>query len=335
VNRIVALLATAATGLAASQANAIDLGLGIFKKKAKPEPTNQKPDPTLRVRQLLATLQADADVTRRKAAASELKSFDPRANPELIPQLAATLLKDPSPSVRAAAAESLGAIRQVYQVSGLALESSEKNDPDADVRAAAKSALWQYNLNGYRSTTPSTLGLPQSVEPPLAARQPLTPSRLPHPTPTSTEVQFRPITQETGKGVFYQPTAEPPLARPRTPAPPAVVPDTKPGATAPTVLPPTAAPVVPLDKIPAIPAPVVPLTSPVQKPAPIVPLETPTVVPAIPDPTPAAKPLPSPPTVTGPTVLPPPSLDPLTPTIPQVPSGTAVPTVPLPPPPAR
>ena len=130
-----ALLAGSVAALA-QPAFAIDLGLGLFKRKT-PSANNQ-PEPSLKTKQLVATLQSDLDIGHRKSAAEELRNHDPKANADLIPTLASTLLKDPSPEVRILAAESLGAIKPVYATAAGALEKAESEDPDKSVRAAAK-----------------------------------------------------------------------------------------------------------------------------------------------------------------------------------------------------
>jgi len=225
MKRIAAIL-TAALGVASAQpAAAFDLGLGLFKKKpAAPSPAAPKPDGSLKTKQLVATLQSDPDIDRRKVAAEALRTHDPRNNTDVIPTLVHTLQNDPNAGVRAIAAESLGAIKSVYPAAGSALETSEKSDPDANVRAVAKAALWQYHLNGYKTPSSASSSLPsQTGEPPLAApRKPFVPTT---PQPTVADVSFRHITQGMGKGPPLAPTAEPPLAKK---APPAVVPDVKP-----------------------------------------------------------------------------------------------------------
>jgi len=219
-------MAMATTLIVATHAQAIDLGLGIFKKK-KPEPvaaTPTKAEPVQQVKKLLTILQSDSDVEHRKTAAEELRTLDPRANPEIIAQLVASMQKDPSPTVRAAAADSLGAIKHVYPAAGTALEAVEKGDPNADVRSAAKAAIWQYSLNGYKATATADLG--QTAEPPLSTKRPTV---TPNPsTVGQADAAFRPITQGIGKGAFFQQTTEPPLAKAKPKAPPAVVPETNP-----------------------------------------------------------------------------------------------------------
>lgn len=190
--------------LAVQPAAAIDFGLGnLFKKKPKAEP------PPSRVKQHVVALQTDPDEKKRLAAATELRGFDPRNNPDLVSALIAALQKDPSPAVRAEAATTLGKLKPVYQPAGLAMEAAQGSDPAAEVREALKSALWQYHLNGYRSAQANAAE--QSAEPPLAKPRPTVVASTP------TEPTFRPITGGMGKGSLYPQTSEPPLAKPAAP----------------------------------------------------------------------------------------------------------------------
>lgn len=216
--RILATLSVAAFVSSASPAPAIDLGLGLFKRRKPNESqTPAKPDPSLKVKQLVATVQSDIDVDRRKSAIVELRTHDPRTNPDIISSLINTLHKDPSPDARALAAETIGGYRSVFTTAANALESAELNDPDKTVRAAAKSALWQYGLNGYRVAAPTAT--PSSVEPPLAkptaSAKPTVPTNTVTRSP-GTDVPFRPITQgPASKASAFPQTNEPPLAQPK------------------------------------------------------------------------------------------------------------------------
>lgn len=290
--RFPASLAVVAALTAASSASAIDFGFGLFKRR-QPAPNQPgKADPATRLKQLLATLQSDTDVDRRKAAAEELKSVDPRGHAEIFPVLVGTLQKDPNPGVRSAAAEALGSLRIGSAVAGAALEEVEKSDPDEGVRATAKAALWQYQLNGYKlsSAGPRT---GQTAEPPFAKPTPSVSARIP------TEVTFRPITQGPGKGEARE-TAEPPFARSKAPV------------SAPAQTPRVSAPIVPKDP----PTILLPAPLPVPPPAPTkpgglpplaIPVVTPeTVAPTIPPPAIPVPVIVAPPPGTGlPTIVPP------------------------------
>lgn len=305
-----AAVAVSALTLATPSAPAIDLGLGLFKRKPTPNQSG-KPDPATRLKQLLATLQSDTNVENRKAAVEELKGVDPRGNADVFATLAATIQKDPNPGVRAAAAEALGAMRAVSAPAGAALEAAEKNDPDATVRAAAKAALWQYQLNGYKLTV-GAAAPGQTAEPPFA-KPPAPPARMP------AEVTFRPITQGPARGGTFKETVEPPFAKPRTPAPaaapmptptpggkpvqppaPAIQPPPLPG---PVVAPPTVS--VPVAAPPTIPLPA-PLPVPNAKPGELPPLTIPIIGPDTAPPINTAPKIVAPPPGTGlPTIVPP------------------------------
>jgi len=254
------LPAVAATLVLSSASPAIefDLGLGLFKKKPAGPTTPAKQDTSTKVKQLVATLLSDTDIDRRKAAAEALRSHDPRNNPDIIPALITSLQKDPSPIVRSLAAETIGLYKSVNQAAAVALDTSEKSDPDAEVRAAAKNALWQYHLSGYKASVPPAASTGQTSEPPFAMPKtsPTVIAVKPAAVPLATD--FRPITQgiSAGKPQTYQPTAEPPLAKPKNVLPPPdSVPDSIP-ATPSRVEPPTLAiPSVPSGEPTIIPPP--------------------------------------------------------------------------------
>ena len=257
MTRLSVRLAAAVALTAASSAFAIDLGFGLLKKKPTPPAAVQpaKPDPAVRLKQLLAALQSDPDVDRRKAAAEELKAADPRGSSDLLSALVGATQKDPSPAVRTVAVEALGAMKTPIPAAGAALEAVEKTDPDAGVRAAARAALWRHQVNGSKPTGASpSPATGQTGEPPFA-RPPLPPK-----SPTAAEPTFRPITQGPGKGGVFKETAEPPFAKPTpVPAPrpvelpaPAVV---APPLPAPTPMPMPNPPTTPGDLPPTIAAP--------------------------------------------------------------------------------
>jgi hypothetical protein len=249
-------------GVAVTASSAPAQGLNIFKRRSKPDTS-----PATKVKQLAETLRASPDEGKRKQAAEDLREFDPRSNPDLIPALMGAVQKDPVPGVRSAAAESIGKLKPVSQPAGLTLEAVAQADPDAGVREAAKQALWQYHLNGYRPPTTGPLA-PQSAEPPLAAKPVSRPGK-PAPPPAT---GFRPITNSVGKGLFFPQTSEPPLARPKPPAAPAkepakpttVLPPPQPAAQVPQPMPPAAAaPSTPPPAAPSVPSgPLPPISIP-------------------------------------------------------------------------
>ena len=290
MTRLSVRLAAAAALTAASSASAIDLGFGLLKKKPTPPVAAQpaKPDPALRLKQLLAALQSDPDVDRRKAAAEELKAADPRGSADLLPALVGATQKDPSPAVRTAAVEALGAMKAPTAAAGAALETVEKTDPDAGVRAAARAALWRHQVNGSKPTGASpNPATGQTGEPPFA-RPPLPPK-----SPTA-EPTFRPITQGPGKGGVFKETAEPPFAKP-TPVPaPRPVELPAPAIVAPPLPVPTPTPVpVPVPKdLPTIPVPM-PMSNPPANPGDLPPLSIPALPPTIVAPPPGSGGLPT------------------------------------------
>ncbi len=144
----------------ASPVAAVGDGLNLFNRKPRLDQS--------RVRFLAELLRTDPDEKKRRAAVAELADADPRAHPEVMTALIATLKKD-TPTARAAAAEVIGKFKTTFPLAGAALESAAESDPDATVRAAAKQALWDYHLNGYRSTKSTDTAIGQTAEPPFAS----------------------------------------------------------------------------------------------------------------------------------------------------------------------
>jgi len=162
-------------GFVASVA-AQDEGNGLFNRKSRPDQS--------RVRFLAELLRTEPDEKKRKAAVNELAEADPRAHPEVMPALVAALKKDAA-AVRAAAAEVIGKFKTTFPLAGAALESIAESDPDPTVRSAAKQALWDYHLNGYRSPKVGEAGVGQTSEPPLAYANTARVSPTVVPTPTA------------------------------------------------------------------------------------------------------------------------------------------------------
>jgi hypothetical protein len=133
----------------------------LFGKKAKP-------DPAVRVPELLGTAHADGDESKRAAAVEELREYDPATYPDIIPVLVDVLLHDPKPAVRAEAAESLGKLRGIHQEAGWALEQAVSKDASMRVRLQARSALLMYHMSGYHGGKHEESPPVQSKEPPLA-----------------------------------------------------------------------------------------------------------------------------------------------------------------------
>lgn len=194
--------------------------LGIFRKK---NPDKDEPQP--KSKQIVETLKSDTDEKKRQAAAVQLRDEDPRTNADILPTLIASLQRDPSTAVRSEVAETIGKLKPVSQVAGAALEQTFVSDPSESVRKSSQKALWDYHLNGYRSTG-ANAAMPQTAEPPLAKpksapialpvsrQKPLTTATAVAP-PATTPAPARPITTGIGKGAIYPQTIEPPLAKPK------------------------------------------------------------------------------------------------------------------------
>jgi hypothetical protein len=120
---------------------------GIFSRKPKPNPAERVPE-------LLIQLKSGQDEGQRTAAAEELRQYDPKSFPDLIPGLIDALGRDTSPAVRSEAASSLGRLRPISQQAGYALEQAQTNDATVRVRLAARQALLQYHIVGYRGGKP-------------------------------------------------------------------------------------------------------------------------------------------------------------------------------------
>lgn len=133
---------------------------GIFNRKPKPD--------TQKSKQLVDTLRADPVEARRSAAAADLREHDAKGNMEVLSALIGALQRDSSAAVRVQAATVLGEISPYSAQAGLALERTAEGDRSFEVREAAKAALWEYHLNGYRSQFFAERMTFQTAEPPLA-----------------------------------------------------------------------------------------------------------------------------------------------------------------------
>ncbi len=138
---------------------------GVFKKQPKP-------NPTVRVPELINLLRTEKDERRREAAAEELRQYDPRSFSEIVPVLVELSLNEPNTAVRLEAVQSLGKIRPISQQAGWALEQVVEKDSSIRVRLQARTLLLQYHLAGYRSgQNPEAPPIPKGAkteEPPLA-----------------------------------------------------------------------------------------------------------------------------------------------------------------------
>jgi hypothetical protein len=202
----------------------------IFGKKAP------KPDPAVRVPELLGTVKSDGDEDKRCAAAEELRQYDAEKFPDIIPVLVDVLLHDSKASVRAEAAQSLGKLRPVNPQAGAALEQAVAKDAAMRVRLQARSSLLLYYMAGYHSGKKDEAPAVTNKEPPLAGSVPPpvnTGNAPPAPPPANTPPappRLTPIPSQT---------VAPPLA-PLVPSP---SPANKPLSTKPSTAPPPLAPV--------------------------------------------------------------------------------------------
>ena len=154
IGRVPALLLALAFAAPASAGS----GLDFFNR----------PKSESQVKRLLETVKSDADEKKRRAAVSELRESDPRIHTDVIPTLIAALQKDSSAAVRKEAAECIASYKLVYPLAGLALEAASELDAAGEVRNAAKEALWEYHLAGYRSPRGGNGIAGQTSEPPIA-----------------------------------------------------------------------------------------------------------------------------------------------------------------------
>ncbi len=143
-----------------------------FKKAAPPPP------PAERVSQLIAIIKSDADERKRTQAVEEIRDFDTKAFPEIVPILADIAQNDAKAGVRNEAITSLVRIRPVSAMAGQAIEHAASKDDHWRNRMNAQAALVRYRLAGYSSNMARTDAKPPappttSQEPPLGDRPPI------------------------------------------------------------------------------------------------------------------------------------------------------------------
>jgi hypothetical protein len=186
----------------------------IFGKHAN------KPTPAERVPELIITVKTDKDESKREAAAEELRQYNTKDFPDIVPILIDVLLHDPKPGVRAEAAESLGKIRPVSQDAGWALEKALADDGSMRVRLQARSSLMQYHWAGYHGTKTDGPSI-QTPEPPLAPLNGKAPAPAPVPARPVSQSKPVPPMKDTPPPLGARPlpsgTAEPPLIVPAEP----------------------------------------------------------------------------------------------------------------------
>ncbi len=235
---------------------------GLFRK-SKPEPAKYVP-------MLIQILKEDTEEQNRVRAAEELREYDPKTFPDILPALTEALTNDPSFKVRAESAESLGKINLVSPKSGYALEQSQKYDSAKSVREASRAALLQYRVRGYRSGKESETTSTQTEEPPLAR-----PSSPPSPGTPGTSV-VRPPVQATPAGFpkgsvvigGRVQTPEPPLAKPLTTETGSLKPSLPTAPSTPEIPTPPTIPVITTPTVPVTPStPAAPVGPSLQGPA--------------------------------------------------------------------
>ncbi len=158
---------------------------GLFVRKPKVE--------AAKARELVETLKNNPDEKKRKAAADELGGADTRTCPEVAPALIVALRKDTSAAVRLEAAEALRQLGEVFPQAGVALEDAVETDSSPLVRLAAKRALWEYHLSGYRTAKGTDGFAAETAEPPLASPTGARPVVLLVPAPPAAAPQVPPV----------------------------------------------------------------------------------------------------------------------------------------------
>ena len=214
----------------------------------------EKPDPKVRVPELLQILKSDKDEIKRSNAAVELRQYDAGAFPDMVPALINALFTDTRAGVRIDAAQTLSKIRPVSQTIGEALEQAMEKDVSMRVRLQARSSLLSYQWAGYRGGKKPEAG-PAVATVPAPVKQPTT-------TPVTAPTSDR----RTGFGSLFLPsvrttptpsragnTSEPPLAPPVVSAPAGTTLDK--GPLLPPVNPPVGTPVPPTRPQPTTPPP--------------------------------------------------------------------------------
>jgi HEAT repeats len=135
-------------------------------------PKKPKIPPQQRVPELIIALKVEKDAHKRADAAEELRQYDVKEFPEIIPVLIDALQNDTATGVRIEAATSLGRIRPISPQAGQALEKAASGDSNWRVNLQARTSLVYYQLSGYHapkkseSTGPVLPG--RTDEPPLA-----------------------------------------------------------------------------------------------------------------------------------------------------------------------
>ncbi|GEM_PF-7057973 len=128
-----------------------------------------KAPPAQRIGELIVQARSDPNESKRAAAAGELREFDTKTFPEVVPVLIDAAKSDKSATVRHEALDSLSRIRPVSQAAGQMLEWAAAHDESWKVRWQAKTALTRYQWAGYHAAKndPKASKTPMTQEPPL------------------------------------------------------------------------------------------------------------------------------------------------------------------------
>lgn len=250
----------------------------IFGRKPKTPPEQ-------RVAELIFQAKADPDEHKRTAAAEELREFDGKAFPQIVPTLVDIARSDPKAGVRLEAVSSLAKIRPVSQAAGQTLEWSAAHDDAWKVRWHAKSSLMRYQLAGYHAGK-SDANATKAALPPATQEPPLLDSRdnkgvRPSTNPAIVNRTTAPKTfapQVNAPKNVPAPTpppvigTEPPLPKvvvdstpqaPPVPTPPPLIVEAPPAVKQPAVPPvPVPVPAVVIEPAPKLGPPTVPTTAP-------------------------------------------------------------------------
>lgn len=182
----------------------------LFSRKPKTPPAQ-------RLGELIVQVKTDADEGKRAAAAEELREFDVKKFPEIVPVLIDVARHDKKASVRHDALDSLAKIRPVSQGAGQMLEWAAQHDDAWRNRWLAKSALMRYQWAGYHAPKNEAKGPPAltTQEPPLldSQRPPSKPGTLTRMMPTKTSSQ-----PKNQPRVVNQPTPPPVIVTQPAPA---------------------------------------------------------------------------------------------------------------------
>jgi hypothetical protein len=172
------LLPVLVVGLASSASAGI-----IFNKKPKVVPEKRVPE-------LLTTARTDGDENKRYDAVAELRDYDPKLFPQIVPTLIEVLMNDKKASVRSEAAQTLSKLRPVSREVAEALEHARDKDASLRVRMQARNSLLSYHWAGWWSDPgklkPDGPTPPTTKEPPLAPPVQTQPQPLPPVTPVTT-----------------------------------------------------------------------------------------------------------------------------------------------------